>query len=110
MQLIRGDTKMYRFQRKRADGAIITDTPDSLYFTVKRDYTKDEAVIQKKLDDMDMDEDGTWHFRIEPEDTDGLKYKTYVYDIQVTQDGVKTTIAKGDFTVEEEVTFAENEV
>lgn len=110
MQQIRGDTKRYYFQRKNKDGGVITELPDSLYFTVKQRYIDTEPVLQKTLDDMTVDNDGTYHFTIEPADTDSLQYKTYVYDIQVTQAGVKTTIAKGDFVVSEEVTFAENEV
>lgn len=110
MQQIRGDTKQYYFQRKRADGTVITDAPDSLYFTVKKNYIDKEPVLQKTLNDMTLDDDGTYHFTIEPEDTDNLQYKDYVFDIQVTADGVKTTIAKGSFVIEEEVTFAENEV
>lgn len=110
MKQIRGDTKKYKFQRKRADGTVITDRPDSLYFTVKKSYNDSLPVLQKTLNDMTLDQDGTYHFTIEPEDTDGLKYKTYVYDIQVSQNGIKTTIAKGNFIIKEEVTFARNEV
>lgn len=110
MKQIRGDTKKYYFQRKDRNGDIITATPDSIYFTVKRDYTDTKVVFQKTIHDMTMDEDGTWHFTILPTDTNGLKYGNYVFDIQVTQDTVVTTIAKGVFTVEQEVTFVENEV
>lgn len=110
MKQIRGDTKKYKFQRKKADGTVITDRPDSLYFTVKNSYNDPLPVIQKTLNDMTLDQDGTYHFTIEPEDTDNLKYKTYVYDIQVTAGGIKTTIAKGNFVIKEEVTFARNEV
>lgn len=110
MQQIRGDTKKYYFQRKDKDGGVITEQPDSLYFTVKKTVFDKTPVLQKTLEDMTVDENSVYHFTIEPEDTDNLEYKNYVYDIQVVQDGVKTTIAKGSFIIEEEVTFAENEV
>lgn len=107
--MIRGDTARFFFQRIDAEGEVITTRPDTLYFTVKKDFKTVPFVLQKKLDDMRMDEDGTFHFTIEPEDTEELQYRTYVYDIQVVQDGVKTTIAKGGFVITTEVTFIENE-
>ena len=110
MKQIRGDTKRYYFQRLNADGDPITERPDKLYFTVKKKTTDKVVLIQKTLDDMQVDDDGTYHFTIEPEDTDELKYMNYVFDIEVITDGVKTTIAKGGFTIEDEVTFAEDEV
>lgn len=110
MQLTRGDTKKYYFQRKNKDGEVIIDAPSAIYFTVKRQYFDQDPLIQKTLDDMTLDADGTYHFTIEPTDTDGLKYGTYVFDIQVVNANVKTTIAKGNLVVTEEVTFASNEV
>lgn len=107
---IRGDTRNYRFQRLNADGTPITTRPDKIYFTVKKKDTDKDVVFQKTIDDMTIDDDGTYHFTVEPTDTNGLKYMTYVFDIEVITDGVKTTIAKGGFTVESEVTFVENEV
>lgn len=110
MKQIRGDTRKYYFQRLNADGTPITMRPDRLYFTVKKKTTDKVVLIQKTLDDMEIDDDGTYHFTILPEDTDNLKYMNYVYDIEVITDGVKTTIAKGGFIIEDEVTFAEDEV
>lgn len=110
MKMIRGDTRGFNFQRVNADGEPITTRPDKLYFTVKKSPQDKVVIFQKTIDNMTFDEDGTWHFVIEPEDTNGLKYMTYVYDIEVITDGVKTTIAKGGLTIEEEVTWAEDEV
>ena len=110
MEQTRGDTKKYYFQRKKADGTVIIDLPDALYFTVKKNYIDNKALIQKKLSDMTVDQEGKYHFTIEPGDTDKLPYGGYVFDIQVTVGDIKTTIAKGKFVLTEEVTFAENEV
>lgn len=110
MKMIRGDTKKIQFQRKKSDGTVILDRPDSLYFTVKEKYEDRAAVLQKTLDDMTLDAEGVYHFTIEPEDTDSLKFKRYVFDIQVKQNGIKTTIARGLLQIEEEVTHAANEV
>lgn len=111
MQQIRGDTRRYFFQRLDKDGEPITILPDKIYFTVKKSYTDKNPVFQKTIEDFEIEpETGMYHFTVEPDDTNELKYATYVYDIEVITDDVKTTIAKGGFTIEPEVTFAENEV
>ena len=46
-----------------------------------------------------------YHIIIEPSDTSGLQYKKYVYDIQVENDGIVSTIAKGELNLTHEVTF-----
>lgn len=111
ISVIRGDTKLFKFERKDSSGETITDTPASIFFTVKEEDLPDEFLIQKTIDDMQMDEDGVWRFTLAPEDTDEMEVGTYKFDIQITsQEGVKTTVAIGAFRVTEEVTFASNEV
>lgn len=108
MELIRGDTGKYKFRRRNADGNIIGTKADAIYFTIKKDAYTDDFVLQKTLEDMEFDEDYYYHFTIAPEDTDDLDYGTYRYDIEVVQDGNKTTTV-GEFVLKEEVTFASNE-
>ena len=110
LSIRRGDTKFLKFQRKNKDKEVILEQAEKLYFTVKKSFRTKEALFQKTIEDMSFDEDGTYHFVIEPEDTDGLEYGMCKYDVQVEHDGVKSTIAIGDFEIKEEVTFAENEV
>ena len=105
----RGDTRSYFFQRVDASGAVITAQPDSLYFTVKKSFNDKNSILQKKLSDMTVDDDGTYHFTILPADTETQAYGQYVFDIQVTQNGVVTTICKGNFTLTPEATWAVNE-
>ena len=105
----RGDTRGYYFKRIDGDGQVITTAPNSLYFTVKSSFFTQQVVFQKKLEDMTVDEDGTYHFVIEPKDTESLDYGSYVWDIQVTQDNVVTTIAKGTLNLTHEATWASNE-
>lgn len=105
----RGDTRSYKFTRLDPQGEVITAIPDSLYFTVKTSYNTPNFVIQKTLDDMTIDEENVYHFTIEPNDTEQLPYGTYVFDIQVTQDGVVTTIAKDKFVLTQEATWVINE-
>lgn len=109
LQMIRGDTVKYKFQRKDSEGEVITATPDALYFTVKETTTKQRPVFQKTLEDMQMDSDGNWSFTIEPADINGLQYWKYAYDLEVIQGGVKTTISIGTFIIKPEVTWAQNE-
>lgn len=105
----RGDTRGYYFTRVDGSGQTITIQPDSLYFTVKLSFDVQEMVLQKTLEDMTQDENGTFHFTLEASDTQNLPYGTYVWDIQVTQDNVVTTIAKGTLKLTKEATWYSNE-
>ena len=109
MEIIRGDTAKFRFRRYGADGNIIATKADAIYFTIKENGYKQEYVLQKTLDDMEFDEDYYYHITIRPEDTDNLDYGTYMYDVEVIQDGNKTTTI-GEFIIGEEITFASNEI
>lgn len=108
MELTRGDSGQYNFQRINAQGEVIMSTPNTLDFTVKRSYSDRAPVFQKKIDDMQMDEEGYWHFTIEPEDTETLDIDTYVYDIEVTEDGYVQTISKGSLKLLPEATWVSN--
>lgn len=111
MEIIRGDTYVFKFKRKDADGEVILNKARHLYFTVKKNYNSDEVIIQKTIDDMTFDDEtGYYTFRIEPSDTDGLKYGDYVYDIEVKQNDYTKTIIKGSFIIKSEVTFVGDEV
>lgn len=110
MEIIRGDTKGFKFQRKDGEGHPITTIADKIYFTVKKTYNNLEPIFQKTIDDMTFDNDGTYHFIINPEDTDGIPYGTYYYDIERIQSRDKRTISRGEFVVQDEITFARNEV
>ena len=109
MELIRGDTGKYRFQRKDVNGDVITEKADEVYFTVKTNGYSDNVLIQKTIDDMEFDEEYYYHFTIEPYNTDELEFGTYQYDIEVIQDDLKTTIARGELVIEEEITWASDE-
>ncbi len=108
MELTRGDTGLFKFQRLDAEGHAITSTPDTLDFTVKASFADSDIVFQKKLADMTMDNDGTWHFTIDPTDTQALTVGNYVYDIEVSDDGYVQTIAKGSLKLTQEATWYTN--
>lgn len=111
MKIIRGDTIVLSFIRLNENSEPITSIADAVYFTVKKNYIIQEAIIQKTIEDMNFDEEtGRYTFTINPEDTDGLSYGKYVYDIEVIVGTYKKTIAKGELEIKEEVTHVGNEV
>ena len=86
---------------------------DNIYFTVKKDCNTRDILFQKTLASGKIEkiDDGTYQFTIEPEDTDGMAYGSYVFDIEVVSEElhVKQTFL-GTLTLTREVTFAANEV
>lgn len=111
IKIRRGDIQYFTFKRKNENGETITTIPKNIYFSVKESYNSRYPIIQKTLNDMTMDVDGTYHFRILPIDTNKLKYGNYVYDLEVyDEDNYVKTISIGEFRIIEEVTFNSNEV
>ena len=110
LTMTRGDTQVYRFQRKK-NGDVLLTPADEIYFTIKNTALPLKPLLMKTINDMDFNaENGTYRFVIHPEDTAVLPIGTYRYDIQVTDNGVVKTVAKGDFELTWEVTFYENTV
>lgn len=111
IEIIRGDTFMFKFQRIGVDDNVITNKAEKMWFTVKKNYKTTEKLIQKTLKDktITFDSDSYYHIVLENEDTKDLKYKTYVYDIQVENDGYVQTISMGTITINNEVTFEGSE-
>lgn len=105
MKFIRGDTFKFKFQRKDANDEPILVKAQKLWFTVKKNYKTTEKLIQKTLADMTFDDEGFYHITLEHDDTKNLKYKKYVYDIQVENSGIVKTIAMGTLELTNEVTF-----
>lgn len=101
----RGDTVSYRFQRKTTAGSIIYTRPEAIFFTVKNTFNTAEICIQKSINQMTMNNDGTWRFTIEHGDTAELPYGVYVFDLQITDNGAVTTVAKGQFKLTQEATW-----
>lgn len=110
MEITRGDTRHYKFQRKDENGNVILKKADKIYFTVKNNEVEIKPLFQKTIDDMIFDSDGFYHFSILPEDTNKLPYRIYYYDIERIVEGDKRTISIGELKLTKEVTFAENEV
>ena len=65
MEIIRGNTKYFKFQRHYCGGAVITEPPDKMYFTVKYDSNIEEFLIQKTLDyGIQFDPDDNYYYII----------------------------------------------
>lgn len=110
ISMTRGDTARFTFQRLDAEGEVILSEPDELYFTVKSSTQNEAFKFQKTKEDMELDGQGNWHFTVDPEDTNGLTFGQYYYDVEVIDaEGVKTTISIGNFVISPEVTYASNE-
>ncbi len=109
MQIIRGDTSKFKFQRLDANGDPILIPASRLYFTVKRKATDSAFILQKTIEDFTFDGEGYYHFVIDPADTDAMEFGDYVFDLEVITDEYKQTIAIGSFIVGKEVTHAGNE-
>lgn len=98
ISMVRGDSESL---------TVTCSTPfsagDTVYLTVREDAESDIA-MQKIVTEFP---DGTAVFIIEPDDTEGLDFGNYVYDIQVTWAGgvVKTLVGPARFRLTEEVTY-----
>lgn len=100
IKLIRGDTARFEVEILDQSGEkYVLQEGDKLVFTVKRNTSTDEVILQKQiLGDT---------FTLMHDDTKDLEYRKYVYDIQLTQSNgdVTTVIPPSDFVVMPEVNF-----
>ena len=107
IEITRGDTKSFKFQRKNTDGEVIKAKADEVTFSVKENYYTKVAPITKKLSrgEIQFDDEAFYHFKIEHDDTKDMPYGSYVFDIEVKyNDEVKTPLID-TIKITEEVTF-----
>lgn len=100
ISITRGDSAIFALAIKKADGEPYKiGEGDTVIFTVKKSTFDTKIITQKKVVDGVV--------RLHPEDTKGLEYGTYYYDVELTQaDGfVSTVISPHKFIVEQEVTY-----
>ena len=107
----RGDIKNVVFTVRNSDGSDSSIVFDEIFFTVKKYHTDKKPIFQKRLSDgsIHLNSDGTYGFRINSEDTDGLWIGSYEFDIEVIRkpDIKQTTVGVLELT--KEVTWSENE-
>ena len=104
----RGDIRKVKFDVKDNAGKPRADFTE-IYFTVKNNSIQENVLFQKKLSDSTIVlSEGYYHTQIECEDTDGLSYGNYKFDIELIGDNLKETFV-GVLSITEEVTFIGNE-
>ena len=111
----RGDTKHLKINVRDNLEQLIDFDLDDVYLTVKKNFTDVEPKFQKSLSSgtITKSDNGVYQTVIMPSDTDSLAYGRYVFDIEVIK-GDKSaptfkTTKVGEFLIENESTFAENE-
>lgn len=108
----RGDTFPFKFKTKLNNGTVVTkEDIDTLFITVRKYATKTSPIIfQKKLEDIEIDEEGYCHTLFKPEDTEELMYSNYFFDIEVTlKNGYRKTKLQ-QFSITKETTIHEGGV
>lgn len=107
MKLAGTDVYMTRGDTEGIIVNLIGYTPqagDTVEFTVRRKIGN-APVIYKKAEFAETQA----VVRIEPEDTEHLRFGDYIYDVQLTYGGtVKTVVTPSKFTLGEEVTYGDN--
>ena len=92
----RGDRVSKSFIIRGPDKQPFTGTLDEIYFTVKKSFMDRNYKFQKKLSDGSIASvgGGRYQFTILPEDTDGLNFEDYDFDIEVIKyNEIKKTFA-----------------
>lgn len=100
--LIRGDTGMFSIQVQDISGNVVDlVASDVLTFTLRRTPRHPEIVMQKTIEPVAL------MLTIDPEDTEGMAFGRYSYDIELKHaDGsVDTIIPPHSFEILEEVTY-----
>lgn len=108
----RGDIRLVRFQIYDSSGDISIIDFTEIYFTVKKSSLDIDYIFQKTLSSGLIEKvgDGEYQIKIEPEDTDSLKFREYEFDIElIYEDQIKQTEC-GILEITKEITFSGNEV
>ena len=105
----RGDLRPVPFIVSGADGGEPPEITE-VYATFKRSFRSAEYLFQKRLSTGDIEPlgVGSYQFTILPQDTDGLPFGVYVFDIEFVGPGLKQTFV-GTFVLTDEATYAVNE-
>lgn len=108
----RGDRREISFVVRDRHGTIVLDLLDEVYVTVKKRFTDEAFLFQKRLSSgtITQTEDGVYHFTIEPDDTNGLAFGEYVFDIEIIRVGTLKETRVGKLNIMQESTWAVNEV
>ena len=112
IRMARGDLETRTIKLKTRSGEVYGMYPNDIYFTVKKNANDHDYIFQKRLsnDTIIYTNLGEYKFSTQPEDTNGLPFGTYEFDIEVVEDEeVKKTFC-GTLVLAKEVTHHYNEV
>lgn len=109
IEMVRGDIHTQPF--KVTEDGDVPARFDNIFFTVKRTPNDRNFLIQKRLSDGGIyeTEPGAFQFTILPEDTDGLNYGDYGFDIEFVRNGTLKKTFCGNFVLTKEYTHHYNE-
>ena len=105
LKMTRGDSGAIRVAVSDAAGETVPlEDGDMIELTVREHLRASEKMLYKKITEF---VDGEALITIHPEDTSNLKFKAYVYDIQLTRANgqVQTIVKPSRFEVGSEVTY-----
>ena len=103
--MTRGDSEGIKVTVKDTLGNVVPlVTGDTIYFTVRENMLNQTKIIERIITEFD---DGEALITINPQDTNDLRFASYVYDIQLTRENgmVKTIIPPSQFIITGEVTY-----
>lgn len=105
ISMTRGDSEAIKVTVNDALGNNIPLVAgDTIYFTVREHTLNPTKIIEKIITEFD---DGEALITINPQDTNDLRFISYVYDIQLTKENgtVKTIIPPSQLLITGEVTY-----
>lgn len=104
----RGDTKIVVFGITDKEGnSLNLGSADEIYFTLKKNASSNDYVIQKKLSTQEITyNDGQAYIKFSHDETKKLKAISYFYDIQVDLNFNEfvETVWEGEMTLLQDVT------
>lgn len=107
----KGDIKWVRFLVNTPDGAASEIDFTNIYFTVKKSSKDSAYIFQKTLKNESIYKlgAGDYQFKIDVSDTAKMIIGDYKFDIQISYRNLLKETFVGDFILEEEITYPENE-
>lgn len=85
-KFVRGDTFAFKVLLKTKNNIILKkEDVETIYITARKNTQENGQILfQKDINDISLDENGYCHAKFNPEDTETLKYGTYLFDVEIT--------------------------
>lgn len=110
IELPRGDTCPIFFELTDNEGNELNSKDFEIYFTLKKNFNKEEFLLQKRYSRGEITVDGkNVNLILSHQDTANMKYGKYNFDIQFSSGDYVKTILIGSIKLTKECTFLKNE-